>query len=50
MFHKEGGSGAQLISKPDNLKTVEPAFGNDGRFVWFAHRTGAWNYNAQFQL
>ena len=47
MFHKEGGSGAQLISKPDNLKTVEPAFGNDGRFVWFAHRTGAWNYNAQ---
>ncbi|MCX8490296.1 MAG: amidohydrolase, partial [Cyclobacteriaceae bacterium] len=36
MFHKEGGSGAQLISKPDNLKTVEPAFGNDGRFVWFA--------------
>ena len=47
MFHKEGGSGAQLISKPDNLKTVEPAFGNDGRFVWFAHRMGAWNYNAQ---
>ncbi|MCA6415239.1 MAG: PD40 domain-containing protein, partial [Cytophagales bacterium] len=47
MFHKEGGSGAQLISKPDNLKTVEPAFGNDGRYVWFAHRTGAWNYNAQ---
>jgi imidazolonepropionase-like amidohydrolase/Tol biopolymer transport system component len=47
MFHKDGGSGAQLISKPDNLKTVEPAFGNDGRFVWFAHRTSAWNYNAQ---
>lgn len=47
MFHKEGGSGAQLISKPDNLKTVEPAFGNDGRYVWFAHRMGAWNYNAQ---
>ncbi len=47
MFHKDGGSGAQLISKPDNLKTVEPAFGNDSRYVWFAHRTGAWNYNAQ---
>jgi imidazolonepropionase-like amidohydrolase/Tol biopolymer transport system component len=47
MFHKDGGSGAQLISKPDNLKTVEPAFGNDGRYIWFSQRTGAWNYNAQ---
>lgn len=47
LFHKDGGGGAQLISKPDNLKTVEPAFGNDGRYVWFSQRTGAWNYNAQ---
>jgi Tol biopolymer transport system component/imidazolonepropionase-like amidohydrolase len=47
LFHKDGGSGAQLISKPDNLKTVEPAFGNDGRYIWFAQRTSAWNYNAQ---
>ena len=47
MFHKEGGSGAQLITKPDNLKTVEPAFGPDGRYIWFAQRTAAWNYNAQ---
>lgn len=48
MFHREGGAGAQLISKPDNLKTVEPAFGPDGRYIWFAHRNSAWNYNAQF--
>ncbi|HZY77932.1 MAG TPA: amidohydrolase family protein [Cyclobacteriaceae bacterium] len=47
MFHKDGGSGAQLISKPDNLKTVEPAFGSDSRYIWFSQRTGAWNYNAQ---
>ncbi len=47
MFHKDGGSGAQLITKPDNLKTVEPAFGPDGRYIWFAHRNAAWNYNAQ---
>lgn len=47
LFHKDGGGGAQLISKPDNLKTVEPAFGNDGRYVWFSQRTGSWNYNAQ---
>jgi Tol biopolymer transport system component len=48
MFHKDGGAGAQLISKPDNLKTIEPAFGPDGRYVWFAQRRGAWNYDAQF--
>jgi Tol biopolymer transport system component len=47
MFHREGGSGAQLINKPDNLKTVEPAFGSDGRYIWFSQRIGAWNYNAQ---
>jgi Tol biopolymer transport system component len=47
MFHKDGGSGAQLIDKPDPLKTVEPAFGPDGRYIWFAQRNNAWNYNAQ---
>jgi Tol biopolymer transport system component len=47
LFHKDGGSGAQLISKPDNLKAVEPAIGADERYIWFAQRTGAWNYNAQ---
>jgi Tol biopolymer transport system component/imidazolonepropionase-like amidohydrolase len=47
LFHVNGGSGAQLISKPDNLKTVEPAFGPEGRYVWYAWRNGPWNYNAQ---
>jgi imidazolonepropionase-like amidohydrolase/Tol biopolymer transport system component len=48
MFHKDGGGGAQLISKPDNLKVIEPAFGNDGRYIWYSQRNAAWNYNAQF--
>jgi len=47
MYHKDGGSGVQLINKPDNLKTVEPTFGNDGRYIWYSQRTNAWNYNAQ---
>jgi Tol biopolymer transport system component len=47
LFHKDGGGGAQLITKPDNLKSIEPAFGPDGRYVYFAQRTGSWNYNAQ---
>lgn len=47
LYHKDGGGGAQLIKTPDNLKTIEPAFGPDGRYIWFSRRTGAWNYNAQ---
>lgn len=47
MYHRDGGGGVQLIKKPDNLKTVEPAFGKEDRYIWFSRRTGAWNYNAQ---
>lgn len=53
MYHKDGGGGASLINKPDYLKIVEPAFGPDGRYVWFSQRFGAWNYNAmlpQYQI
>jgi Tol biopolymer transport system component len=47
LFHKDGGGGAQLITKPETIKTIEPAFGNDGRYVYYSQRTGAWHYNAQ---
>jgi Tol biopolymer transport system component/imidazolonepropionase-like amidohydrolase len=47
LFHKDGGGGTQLIKTPETLKTVEPAFGPNGRYIWFSQRTGAWNYNAQ---
>lgn len=48
IYHIDGGTGTALISKPDNLKVVEPAFGKDGRHVWYAFRRGAWQYNASF--
>jgi Tol biopolymer transport system component/imidazolonepropionase-like amidohydrolase len=48
LYHREGGSGAQLIKKPEALKTVEPAFGADERYIWFSQRRGAWQYNAKF--
>jgi len=48
LFHRDGGSGAQLIKLPETLKTVEPAFGADPRYIWFSQRTGAWQYNATF--
>jgi len=47
MYHKDGGGGFQLIKNPSGLKAVEPAFSADGRFIYYAQRNGAWNYNAQ---
>jgi len=48
MFHREGGSGFQLIEEPDRLKTVGAAFGDEDRYIWYAQRTGSWQYNAIF--
>jgi imidazolonepropionase-like amidohydrolase/Tol biopolymer transport system component len=38
MYHKDGGSGIQLIDEPDNLRTFGAAFGTDDRFIWFSGR------------
>lgn len=48
LYHIDGGSGTQLIKKPDNLKVHEPAFGPDDRYIWFSRRNNAWQYNARF--
>jgi imidazolonepropionase-like amidohydrolase/Tol biopolymer transport system component len=53
MYHRDGGRGAQLIDKPDNLKVIDPAVSADGRYVYFSRRIGGWNYNAslpQYQI
>lgn len=47
MYHKDGGKGVQLIKKPEGMKTIEPTFGPDERYIWFSRRTGDWQYNAQ---
>ncbi|MFU8813480.1 MAG: amidohydrolase family protein [Balneolaceae bacterium] len=48
LMHVDGGSGIEFIDTPGNLKTIEPAFGEDDRYLWFSQRTGDWNYNAIF--
>lgn len=53
MYHVDGGSGLQLVKKPDNLKLIGAAFGKDPRYIWFAERNRSWEYNAllpQYQL
>lgn len=48
LYHRDGGSGIELIEKPEKLKTIDPALSPDGRYIYFSERTGGWNYNAQF--
>lgn len=53
MVYRKGGGGAQLISTPPNLKTIDPAISADGRYIYFSQRNGPWNYNAtlpQYQI
>jgi imidazolonepropionase-like amidohydrolase/Tol biopolymer transport system component len=53
LFHKDGGNGIQLVRDPSPLPNggwplslVGAAFGKDSRYIWFAQRNGAWEYNA----
>ena len=53
MYHVDGGSGIQLIDEPANLRTTGAAFGPDDRYIWYAQRSGTWEYNSgmrQYQL
>ena len=53
LYHVDGGTGIQLIEEPANRRTTGAAFGADGRYIWYAYRTGSWEYNSgmrQYQL
>lgn len=56
MYHVDGGKGVPLTTAPavpPTLKMQGAAYGKDPRYVWFAARTGDWQYNAvgpQYQL
>ncbi len=46
MYHRRGGGGVQLIDEPDNARTTGAAFGSDEGTIWYARRTGSWQYNS----
>ncbi len=53
LYHVDGGTGIQLIDEPENRRTTGAAFGDDARTIWYAYRTGSWEYNSgmrQYQL
>lgn len=45
LYHRDGGSGQQLIREPAQLRTLGAAVSSDGRYIWYAQRTGQWLYN-----
>lgn len=47
IYHKEGGTGSQLVDKPKEIKLIDPAFSADGKLLYFSQRKNSWNYNAQ---
>src|ERR1035437_585578 len=54
MYNVDGGNGINLLpTAPPTQKTVGAAFGPNARYIWYAARTGDWQYNAvgpQYQL
>lgn len=53
LYHVDGGTGAQLIREPADLKALGVTFSADGRLLWFARRSGDWQYDPilpQYQL
>ncbi|MEJ7809927.1 MAG: amidohydrolase family protein, partial [Gemmatimonadaceae bacterium] len=60
LIHRDGGGGTQLIRDPQPLlagnfpaSTLGAAFGKEDRYIWFAQRSGAWEYNSglpQYQI
>ena len=48
LFHRDGGSGIALISEPEQLKAIGPAFDPTGRYIYLAQGTRDWTYDAAF--
>lgn len=64
LFHKDGGPGISLTKddkgqgargsgRGTNINSLGPAFGKDGRYIWYARKRGGFGYNidiSQWQL
>lgn len=53
LYHVDGGIGLPLVQSPGGLRMMGAAVGQDGRYIWYAARSGAWTYNAilpQYQV
>jgi Tol biopolymer transport system component/imidazolonepropionase-like amidohydrolase len=48
LYHLKGGIGLEMATGAAGLRLLGPAFGPDGRYVWYGQRIGSWQYNAIF--
>jgi len=48
MLHVKGKGALPVIRTPAQLKTLGAAPSPDGRYIWYASRSGDWAYNAIF--
>lgn len=48
LYSIRGGAGFQLVREPATLKALGASFTPDGRYMYYAARTGDWSYNAIF--
>ena len=46
MYHVDGGSGVEVTKEDNGIRTTGAAFGSDERFIWYAQRSGSWEYNS----
>ena len=53
LYHVDGGTGLEMVGGAPAQRLMGAAFGADHRYVWYAQRTGSWQYNAilpQYQI
>ena len=53
LYHKDGGTGLEMVGGNPGLRMMGAAMGQDPRFVYYHQRLGSWTYNAilpQYQL
>ena len=53
LYHIDGGTGVEMVGGTPGQRMMGPAFGNNGRYVWYHQRNGSWQYNAilpQYQI
>ncbi len=48
VYHVKRSRPMSLMQTPSTFKTVGAAVSPDGRYLWYAGRTGDWTYNALF--
>ncbi|MEP0822665.1 MAG: PD40 domain-containing protein, partial [Ignavibacterium sp.] len=45
LYHSEGGSGIELMSKEKTWNLIGAAFGPDNRWIYVSRKNGRWEYN-----